>query len=232
MHLFVLLKNMATNLSTLLAILSNIRNGIYSDVEIKCHSSTFKVHRCIICPQSEFFEKALCGEFQEAKTNVVTIHDDPTIVKKMIDYFYRGDYDDSPDKSHLATNPDYESPTTKAPVNIEMYNVADKYAIGPLMALAKKKLEYRLTLAWDNKEFIHIIEKVYGEDSPQNSKLRGTIAKFAVEHLATLIELPRFDEVRSEYPLFSYDFSTSMIQRMARVETKLRYVIRKLAQRK
>ncbi|KAI2994194.1 hypothetical protein CBS147345_10029 [Aspergillus niger] len=157
-----------------------------------------------------------------AKTNVITIHDDPTIIKKMIDYFYRGDYDDSPDKSHLATNPGYDSPTTKAHVNIEMYNMADKYAIEPLMALAKKKLEYRLTLVWDNKEFIQIIEKVYGEDSPQNSKLRETIAKFAVEHLATLIELPRFDEVRSEYPLFSYDFSTSMIQRMARVETKLR----------
>ncbi|RDH32923.1 hypothetical protein BDQ94DRAFT_170622 [Aspergillus welwitschiae] len=133
-------------------------------------------------------------EGPEAKTNVVTIHDDPTIIKKMIDYFYRGDYDDSPDKSQPATNPDYDSPTTKAHVNIEMYNVADKYAIEPLMALAKKKLEYRLTLVWDNKEFIHIIEKVYGEDSPQNSKLRGTIAKFAVEHLATLIELPRFDE--------------------------------------
>lgn len=54
----------------------------------------------------------------------------------MIDYFYRGDYDDTPDKKHPANNPEYETPTTKAHVSIAMYNVADKYAVEPLMALA------------------------------------------------------------------------------------------------
>ncbi|GFN15291.1 BTB/POZ domain-containing protein [Aspergillus tubingensis] len=222
MHWFALLRSMATNPSTLLAILSNIRNGIYSDFEIKCHPSTFKVHRCIICPQSPFFEKALCGKFQEAKTRVVTIHDDPTIISKMIDYFYRGDYDDTPDKKHPATNPEHEPPTTKAHVSIAMYNVADKYAVEPLMALAKEKLENRLTLVRDNEEFFRIIEKVYGPDSPQNSKLRDTVARFAVEHLDTLNGVSEFHETRKECPLFSYDFSTLLIDKIAHVEGKLR----------
>ncbi|OJJ75276.1 hypothetical protein ASPBRDRAFT_53205 [Aspergillus brasiliensis CBS 101740] len=211
---FALINDMASIPNTLLSFLSIIRNGIYSDVEIKCHSSTFRVHRCIICPQSEFFEKALCGAFQEAKSNVVVMHDDPSLIKKMIDYFYRGDYDD-----HPATSPNNGTrPTTKAHTHIKMYNIADKYAIEPLMVLAKKKLKYRLALVWDNKEFIQIIEQVYGPDSPQNSKLRGTIAKLAVEHLATLDEITGFHEVRNEYPLFGYDFSTAMIRRVACVE--------------
>ncbi|BCS07947.1 hypothetical protein ALUC_20317A [Aspergillus luchuensis] len=226
MHWFALLRSMATNPSTLLAILSNIRNGIYSDFEIKCHPSTFNVHRCIVCPQSPFFEKALCGNFQEAKTRIVTIHDDPTIISKMIDYFYRGDYDETPDKKHPANNPEYETPTTKAHVSIAMYNVADKYAVEPLMALAKEKLERRLTLAWSNKEFLRIIEKVYGPDSPPNSKLRDTVASSAVEHIATLKEIPAFRETRMEYPQFSYDFATFLIEKWSRVERKIRYVIR------
>ncbi|GKZ51879.1 hypothetical protein AbraIFM66951_007897 [Aspergillus brasiliensis] len=136
----------------------------------------------------------------------------------MIDYFYRGDYDD-----HPATGLEDETspPPTKAHIHIKMYNIGDKYAIEPLMALAKKKLEYRLALVWDNKEFIQIIEKVYGPDSPQNSKLRGTIARLAVEHLATLDEIKGFHEVRIEYPLFGYDFSTAMIRRVACVERSL-----------
>ncbi|GKZ33033.1 hypothetical protein AbraIFM66950_002750 [Aspergillus brasiliensis] len=139
------------------------------------------------------------------------MHDDPLLIKKMIDYFYRGDYDD-----HPATSPDNETrPTTKAHTHIKMYNIADKYAIEPLMALAKRKLEYRLALVWDNKEFAHLIEKVYGPDSPQNSKLRDTIAKLAVEHLATLDEMKGFHEARNEFPLFGYDFSTAMIRRVA-----------------
>ncbi|BCR95399.1 uncharacterized protein AKAW2_20339A [Aspergillus luchuensis] len=144
----------------------------------------------------------------------------------MIDYFYRGDYDETPDKKHPANNPEYETPTTKAHVSIAMYNVADKYAVEPLMALAKEKLERRLTLAWSNKEFLRIIEKVYGPDSPPNSKLRDTVASSAVEHIATLKEIPAFRETRMEYPQFSYDFATFLIEKWSRVERKIRYVIR------
>ncbi|GAA91816.1 hypothetical protein AKAW_09930 [Aspergillus luchuensis IFO 4308] len=158
----------------------------------------------------------------EAKTRIVTIHDDPTIISKMIDYFYRGDYDETPDKKHPANNPEYETPTTKAHVSIAMYNVADKYAVEPLMALAKEKLERRLTLAWSNKEFLRIIEKVYGPDSPPNSKLRDTVASSAVEHIATLKEIPAFRETRMEYPQFSYDFATFLIEKWSRVERKIR----------
>lgn len=146
----------------------------------------------------------------------------------MIDYFYRGDYDDTPDKKHPATNPEHEPPTTKAHVSIAMYNVADKYAVEPLMALAKEKLENRLTLVRDNEEFFRIIEKVYGPDSPQNSKLRDTVARFAVEHLDTLNGVSEFHETRKECPLFSYDFSTLLIDKIAHVEGKLRYVIRSI----
>jgi hypothetical protein len=33
-------------------------NGAYSDLTIKCGDAEFRVHKCIVCPQSTFFRNA------------------------------------------------------------------------------------------------------------------------------------------------------------------------------
>lgn len=38
-------------------------NGRYSDMEIECENFTFKVHRNIVCSQSDFFKAAMKGGF-------------------------------------------------------------------------------------------------------------------------------------------------------------------------
>ncbi|KAK1143749.1 hypothetical protein N8T08_006150 [Aspergillus melleus] len=94
--------------NALLELLSSLRaDGAYSDVTIKCESVTFKVHSCIICPQSAFFEKALSGRFKEAISKEIVIQDDPSIIGRIIDYLYRGDYDDSP---HFVVDPQHSLP--------------------------------------------------------------------------------------------------------------------------
>ncbi|KAB8233406.1 hypothetical protein ETB97_001360 [Aspergillus alliaceus] len=64
----------------------------YSDFTILCGGYRFPVHKAVICPQSEFFAKAMNGSFFEAKSNEIVLPDDPLVVRMMLDYFYKSDY--------------------------------------------------------------------------------------------------------------------------------------------
>ncbi|KKZ61492.1 hypothetical protein EMCG_03908 [[Emmonsia] crescens] len=82
-------------MSSLEQTLSRIcETGLFSDLTLHCQSKTFAVHRCIVCLQSEFFNKGLTGEFKEASTPIFNLDDDPFIVGKMVQYLYGANYDD------------------------------------------------------------------------------------------------------------------------------------------
>ncbi|KAB8235849.1 BTB/POZ domain-containing protein, partial [Aspergillus alliaceus] len=156
----------ATGSSFLLSLLSNIRdNGAFSDLIIKCGSSTFNTHCCIVCPQSDFFQNATKDGSKE-----VTIIDHPLVIKRMLDYLYQEDYDDYElaielqaqgylvhantasqecevlqmmacvDGHNGPTAPARNNKRTKAYANAMMYVTAAKYAIRGLEDLAEKKL--------------------------------------------------------------------------------------------
>ncbi|CAG8175885.1 unnamed protein product [Penicillium salamii] len=65
----------------------------YKDLTILCSDQVFSVHKCIVCTQSAFFAMACDGEFQqEASTGQVVLHEDPALVRGMIEYLYTSDY--------------------------------------------------------------------------------------------------------------------------------------------
>ncbi|KAE8395890.1 hypothetical protein BDV23DRAFT_193660 [Aspergillus alliaceus] len=122
---------MVTGTSFFDSLISKIRdNGVYSDLKINCGSSRFDVHRVIVCLQSAFFTKAIEGGFQEAKSNEITLHDNPTIVKKMIDYLYRQDYNDT---CELAIEEQAQRPPEP------MDAAADEYEISATTAPSEEK---------------------------------------------------------------------------------------------
>lgn len=41
-----------------------LESGDYSDVTISCYGVTFRIHRSILCSQSEYFRKAFDGDFK------------------------------------------------------------------------------------------------------------------------------------------------------------------------
>ncbi|KAG9842764.1 hypothetical protein KCU98_g8109, partial [Aureobasidium melanogenum] len=106
-------------LQTLLKGMADLQDyGDHADLTITCGSDTYKVHKAIVCSQSEFFKLAcrkhtdFGGEFKEAQSSIIEIPsrdldaniaepedfkwdtdaEDPKCVKLMIHYLYHLDY--------------------------------------------------------------------------------------------------------------------------------------------
>ena len=47
---------------------SLMNDSTFADLTLRCRSETFAVHRAVICPQSKFFEKSICGAFKVSRS--------------------------------------------------------------------------------------------------------------------------------------------------------------------
>ena len=153
----------------------------------------------------------------------------------MFNYLYSGNYDDSPDVTNdLSDDQDFESsedinlqnPRVPGPsfvwlaaqTNVQVHIIADKYAIDGLQGLSMKKLESKLKNEWKELGFLDIVEDVYGGECPPHSNLRELLCKFAIQHLSSLKDSPRFCEVRKKYPEFTDSLSQSLMERVIELE--------------
>lgn len=69
-----------------------LASGQYSDFEIVCQGKSFKVHKAIICPRSEYFKRAVTFG-KEAEENKIDLQEDEAeIIGYMLQYLYEGDY--------------------------------------------------------------------------------------------------------------------------------------------
>ncbi|RBR22338.1 uncharacterized protein FIESC28_04532 [Fusarium coffeatum] len=73
---------------------SILASGQFSDFTLVCEGQEFRLHQAVVCPQSLVLNAALCGEFKEATTKVVTVQGfDISTVKRLVSFFYTRDYD-------------------------------------------------------------------------------------------------------------------------------------------
>ncbi|GAB1210461.1 hypothetical protein APSETT445_009254 [Aspergillus pseudonomiae] len=167
------------------------------------------------------------GSFYDAVkggSKEITVTDHPLIVKKMLDYLYREDYDDADlihevkAQSSQGQVNGHDSPTIPPYANAMMHVTADKYAISGLRDLAEKKLVSDLIHQWNDADFIQLVEYVYELPAPANPKLQSIVAQFATRRIPTLKESHPFHRVLKSFPHFAYLFSSEMMERMVQLQ--------------
>ena len=81
----------AHNLSSLLT------GGHHADCTVKCKDVEWHIHRCILCPRSAYFDRALNGDFQEGQTATITMfEEDLYAVEGVLLYLYNYSYPEWP----------------------------------------------------------------------------------------------------------------------------------------
>jgi BTB/POZ domain len=144
---------------------SFLESSKYSDFTIKSGSFAFQVHKLVVSYCSEFFDKACSSGFKvtlesppqptsndkkEASEAVMTLHDDPILVARMLLYFYTSDYKPDKDKPGLLHKIMSQARSTSIVVDpceevpevilaAQMYGMAEKYAISDLRDLSVKR---------------------------------------------------------------------------------------------
>ncbi|KAF3390533.1 hypothetical protein F1880_009229 [Penicillium rolfsii] len=70
----------------------------YSDLTTICKDRIFTVHKLVICPRSKYFHRACHAGFkkegcQETKHPISLDDKNPTLIEKLLEYLYTGNYD-------------------------------------------------------------------------------------------------------------------------------------------
>ncbi|KAJ6191818.1 hypothetical protein J3E72DRAFT_280334 [Bipolaris maydis] len=79
--------------SPLAAIKKCLDSGEYSDLTITCGNDVYKVHKMILCTQSDFLAGAIRFPGKESEqANINLPNDEPAVVKLGVKYLYTGDY--------------------------------------------------------------------------------------------------------------------------------------------
>ncbi|KAF1953421.1 hypothetical protein CC80DRAFT_477970 [Byssothecium circinans] len=85
------------------SVKASYKSGDYFDLTIVCGPDEHKVHKILVCPRVEFFTKAVDfggkastpqPNLDETEKNMIELpHDEPAIIKLLIQFLYEGEYD-------------------------------------------------------------------------------------------------------------------------------------------
>ncbi|KKA23988.1 BTB/POZ domain-containing protein [Rasamsonia emersonii CBS 393.64] len=186
----------------------------YSDLVIETSDNqVFKVHKLVICGQSEVFAGMFNREWKESTTNTIKLHDDdPRVVEAMIHFLYGIDYDDSGSSSNSSSSED--SSQSSPLFNVKVYGIADKYGIETLQLRAQEKFAAAIRTGWKQDEFAHAIVEAYTKTSAATDKksiLRKVIVEVAKEHIESLMEMDEFVNALEDVGGFGADLIHALV---------------------
>ncbi|CAD0085118.1 unnamed protein product, partial [Aureobasidium vineae] len=173
---------------------------LLKDLTITCGSDAYKVHKAIICSQSEFFDLACRkhtdagGEFEEAQSGIVDIPsrnagtdantteledsrwnadvEDPKCVKLMIHYFYHLDY-----------------------LEIETAKLKEK---------TRLEEEYQEAYEHTSEGFANSMIVIYTSTIDNDMELRNVIIEVLNNDMTNLMSKPKIYQDVKELPLLSH----------------------------
>ncbi|KAK4542524.1 hypothetical protein LTR36_006777 [Oleoguttula mirabilis] len=181
----------------------------YSDLRIKCGDRGWKVHKAIICPQSDFFAKACEGGFKEAQENLIALQDDdPDVVHAMLRFMYTGDFDNSENE---------DNGHSWGMLCVGMHATADKYNVADLGSMAAESLRQWSSHFWAEELFTEVVREVYTNLADRDSRLRNALLSVAAEHVQSLFAYRRhagFREMVGTLPGFLMALASELAVRV------------------
>lgn len=186
----------------------------FSDCTIYSGHRVWHLHRCILSPRSEFFWRCFEGDFEEATSSTIEMHDDdPRILEKLLRWIYTMQLSEPQSKDHFWTE------------NVQLYNMADKYGLGGLMEstrdiLLDEALRCRIQpsrLADSMTDYVEAIEMLYG-DLPEQEEVI-TMRDRIVRHTAYAVaqyarSFPQLQELIANIP----NFGVVLLEHLAKGE--------------
>ncbi|OQO01476.1 hypothetical protein B0A48_13031 [Cryoendolithus antarcticus] len=166
-------KDEAATHPILIGVKSLFGNERYSDYTMECEGRKWRIHKAIICPQSEVLAKACDGDFREGIAQCYIFNGVVAdAVNAMLSYFYTHDYHDEESRVML---------------NVRVCYLAQQYLCTPLKDLACKKLSSCLSNGWAGEDLVLAIETVYGIDPDGESGVKTCLLEVVREHLDELL---------------------------------------------
>ncbi|KAK8230853.1 BTB/POZ protein, partial [Phyllosticta capitalensis] len=173
---------------------SLLESGEYSDLEIRCKDDTHKVHKAIVCPQSEFFRRALKPGTKESQSGVIELHEaDPAVVKAMVQFLYRRDYD----------APELDDDNNPAIFHANTYAAAEMYQVHGLKDRALQHFKSHFPSSIEL--FAKMIDTVYSTTLDQDRSLRDYVVEQVVRDMDRFRNLADLSLAMEEQALFGKD---------------------------
>ncbi|KAL8778189.1 MAG: hypothetical protein Q9213_007525 [Squamulea squamosa] len=196
--------------SLLAELASTRKNNEYHDLIISCKGTEWRVHRVIVCTQSEYFKKACQAGFQEGKTGCIDLkEEDPTMIDRLVNYLYSCDYDDYATlpltNSQRQFPAEYPIQTRQLACVVNMYVIGDRYEIAGLRNLSKAKFSTALPIRWNKENFLDIVRTIYDDTVPSDRGLRDCLTPIFKERGLELRSRAAFKDLL-RIPDFAADF--------------------------
>ncbi|RHZ46513.1 BTB/POZ domain-containing protein [Aspergillus thermomutatus] len=214
---------------------SQFLNPAYSDLSIICGDKVFPAHRIIVCPQSTYFEVACKEKFEEEKGEIRINDRDASLVKKMLQFVYTGDYtcDITPETEepmtpmHLFHTVDAKEKKTATAIvrdshfHAQMYAQGDYFQIEGLKAKAKEYFEKTFLNTLEKDSFAATVIEVYTSTAENDRGLRDIVVGLTRNNLPDL--RTRQNPILSAHlleliPQFMLDICVSTMDECARYQ--------------
>ncbi|KAG6311887.1 hypothetical protein E4U22_002296 [Claviceps purpurea] len=195
------------------------------DLEIVCGGRSFPAHRNVVCLHSSVIRAAFLGPWKEAARGMFEIKETShTLVRRMLDYIYTGDYDNF--DSSILVKKDHLSPQEVAELDIadyltlhmKMMELGDMYMVEGLNQLTSEKFAEHLASQTPRDILVTIVPKVYALKIDSSDTIREVVVSCMSNKIS---RLPLEDDVEESLkdvaknvPEFTCDLVKSYIKAM------------------
>ncbi|KAK2820072.1 hypothetical protein FQN49_007748 [Arthroderma sp. PD_2] len=176
----------------------------FSDLTIRTADKEHKVHKMVICGQSEVFSLMFDHDWKKSLENVIELKaDHPRAIEAMISFMYKFCYDDTSDGL---------SPML---LHAKVYGAAHKYNVTPLQTYAGKRFENAVRSGWNTGDLPDAVTEVYTELPSTGCGLRKVLAECSRFHIQALLLKDDFKRLLENTAGFAADIIPLLVHRPA-----------------